>query len=75
MFARLSLFHLRGGIDSSKLNLKHRIMMYMVHRQIKKLPEQEMTLENRFFMATYNKKVDFVDFNSLVPVRDALQLW
>lgn len=75
LFDRLSLFHLRGGIDRSKLNLKHPIMMYMVHRQIKKLPEQEMTPENRFFMATYNKKVDFVDFNSLVPVRDALQLW
>ena len=40
-------------------------MMRMLYRQVQKIPEEERTAEVRAMIETYDKKVNFVDFNSL----------
>ena len=60
-----SVFHLRGGIDYSKLNFIHKTMMKMVYHSLKSKPSESLTQEDKTFIETYNKKVDFVDYASL----------
>ena len=62
------IFHLRGGIDYSRLNLKHRTMMALLYRKSKGLPEEKKTAEVKAMIETYGKRVDYVDFNSLDPI-------
>ncbi len=67
-----SIFHLRGGIDYSKLNFKHKTMMRMLYHFLKKKPVENLSQEDKGFIETYNKTVDFVDFNSLKQIADAI---
>ncbi len=62
------IFHLRGGIDYSRLNLKHRTMMALLYRKAKGLSEEKKTAEVKTMIDTYGKHVDFVDFSSLDPI-------
>ena len=62
------IFHLRGGIDYSRLNLKHRTMMALLYGKAKGLPEEKKTAEVKAMIDTYGKRVDFVDFGSLAPI-------
>ena len=68
-----SVFHLRGGIDYSKLNFRHKIMMKMVYHSLKDKPVESLTQEDKAFIETYNKKVDFVNYDSLKQIVDAIQ--
>ena len=63
------VFHLRGGIDYSKLSFKHRTMMRFVYNKAKKEP---VTEETKALIETYNKEVDFVDLDSLQPIIDCI---
>lgn len=69
----LSVFHLRGGIDYGKLNFKHKIMMKMLYHFIKNKSAESLTQEDKEFAETYNKKVDFVDYDSLKQIVEAIQ--
>ena len=42
-----SLFHLRGGIDYSKLNFKHKTMMKMLYHSLKNKPFESLTQEDK----------------------------
>ena len=53
LFHGSKFFHLRGGIDYSKLSFK---------------PRENMTAEDQAMVDSYNKKVDFVDFQALKPI-------
>ena len=64
VLARTTVFHLRGGIDYEKLSLPHRA---------KNLPPEKQAAEDRAIVATYNSKVDFVDFGSLEPLVAAIR--
>lgn len=66
------IFHLRGGIDYSKLNFKHRTMMKMLYLSLKDKPVEELTVEDKALIETYNTKVDFVDYHSLEPIVEAV---
>ena len=68
-----SLFHLRGGIDYSKLNFKHRTMMKMLYHSLKNKPFESLTQEDKEMIETYNKKVDFVDYDLLKQILNALK--
>ena len=68
IYKRMNFFHLRGAIDYKRLNFKHRLMMSMLYKQVKKKPENLLTSEDRMMIATYNQIVDFVDYNSLDPI-------
>ena len=62
------VFHLRGGIDYSKLGFKHKTMMRLLHGKAQSLPEEEKTAEVRAMLNTYGKQVSFVDFDALDPL-------
>ena len=66
------IFHLRGGIDYSKLGFKHKTMMSLLYKKAVSLPEEKKTAEVRAMIETYNKQVDFVDLDSLDPIIQAL---
>lgn len=67
---RTTIFHLRGGMDYSQLSLMHKTMMSFVYKKAKNTPEQEKTAETRDLIATYNKKVNFVNYEALLPIID-----
>ena len=68
-----SVFHVRGGIDYSKLNFKHKIMMKMLYRSLKNKPVESLTQEDKALMETYGKKVDFTDYDLLKQVAEAIR--
>ena len=67
------VFHLRGAIDYSQLDMKHRFMMSMFHKMVQKTPESERTADAKAMLETYGQKVDFVDFTSLEQMANTLQ--
>lgn len=68
--AKTKIFHLRGGIDYSKLTFTHKTMMSMLYKKAKNMPEEKKTAEVRAMIDTYNQRVDFVDFSSLDSIVD-----
>ena len=68
IFEKAKIFHLRGGIDYSKLNFAHKTMMKLLYNSVKNLPEEKLTAEDRAMIETYNKKIDFIDFSSLEQI-------
>lgn len=72
LWKRTQIFHLRGGIDYSRLNIIHKIMMKMLYKKIKALPEEEKTAEIQSMIDTYNQKVDFIDFSALNSIAQAI---
>ena len=62
------IFHLRGAIDYSQLDFKHRFMMTMFHKMVLKTPESQRTADAKAMLETYDKQVDFVDFNALEKI-------
>ncbi|MGN1131515.1 MAG: flavodoxin domain-containing protein [Ruminococcus sp.] len=62
------IYHLRGGIDYSKLNYAHKTMMSLLYKKAKRLPEEKKTAEVKAMIDTYNQKVDFVDFSGLEDI-------
>ena len=68
LYKEEKVFHLRGAIDYSQLNLKHRIMLSAFHKMASKMSESEQKADAKAMLETYGKKVDFVDFNSLKQI-------
>jgi hypothetical protein len=56
MYDENRIFHLRGAIDYSQLELKYRILMKMMYSQAAKLPEEKLTSEFKAVLATYGKR-------------------
>ena len=67
------IFHLRGGIDYKSLSFKHRAMMTMLYNKVRKLPEERKTAEVKAMIETFNQKVDFVDYDSLNQILEAIK--
>lgn len=70
---KAKIFHLRGGIDYSKLNFAHKTMMKLLYNAVKNLPNEKQTAEDRVMIETYNKKVNFIDFSSLDKIANEIQ--
>jgi hypothetical protein len=68
VFESAHVFHLRGGIDYSKLGLKHKTMMRLLCGKARSIPEAERNAEVRAMLQTYGKQVSFVDFCALDPL-------
>lgn len=68
LMATTIIYHLRGGIDYSKLNFKHKTMMSLLYTMIKKKAREKMSAEDLAMMETYHKQVNFVDFDMLKPI-------
>lgn len=74
VFEKTKIFHLRGGIDYSKLNFGHKTMLRLLYNSIKNLPEEKQTAEDKAMIETYNKKVNFIDFSSLDDIIHEISL-
>lgn len=72
VFMAASLFHLRGAIEYSKLGLKHKVMMGLLVRKALNLPEEKKNAEVRAMIETYGQVVDFVEFDTLAKIMDAV---
>ena len=68
-----ALFHLRGGIDYSRLNLTHKAMMTLLYNHARKLPPEQQNAETKAMIDTFGRQVDFVDFTALAPVAAAIE--
>lgn len=67
------IFHLRGAIDYTKLNLKYRLMMSLLAKKVAKLPDEQQNAETKAMLETYGKQVDFVDFSTLQPIVERIR--
>lgn len=65
IYENAHIYHLRGGIDYSKLNFIHKMMMTLFYKKAKKLPEEKKTVEVKTMIETYNSVVDFINFDEL----------
>jgi len=70
MIEKIKLYHLRGGMDYSKLSIKHSMMMKMLKTVILKKSQSERTDEERQIIDTFGKIVDFTDKNTIKPIVD-----
>lgn len=65
---QIRLFHLRGGIDYSRLNFLHRSMMSMLRKMLLKKEECSRSEEDRRILETYGQCLDFTDRGSIRPL-------
>lgn len=73
IYEHASIYHLRGGIDYSKLNFTHKTMMSLLRKKAESLPAEQKTAEVKAMLDTYNKKVSFVDFSALECIAGELR--
>jgi len=66
--AKTKAFHLRGGIDYSRLSLVHRAMMAAMKKVIEKKPLAERQSDDVGILETYGKDVDFSDKATIEPL-------
>lgn len=62
----IKIFHLRGGMDYSKLNFKHKAMMSMLKKLVEK--KESKTEEDIQMLETYGETVDFKDEKTIEPL-------
>ncbi len=70
ILTKIQLFHLRGGINYSKLNFIHKSMMAMLRKMLLKKNESDLNSEDKQLLETYGKAVDFTDRESIQPLVD-----
>ena len=73
IYNKASIHFLRGGIDYSILNLKHKTMMAVAYRRLKGMKEEEKNAEMKAITETYGKKVNYIDFDTLNPIIDEIK--
>lgn len=69
------IYHFRGYMDYSKLTPVHKIMMKMMNNMIAKKTDSEKTAEDRVFLETYGKAVDFTDQRSIGELVEQVREW
>lgn len=72
IFGHTALYHLRGGIDYTKLTPAHRVMMKLMYLSLKRIPPEKRSVSARTMIETYGQKVDFVDFSALEPIINSI---
>ena len=72
VYEKAELYHLRGGIDYSRLDFPHKTMMKLLYTKAKNLPEEKKNAEVRAMIDTYGKQVDFVNFRKLDIIEQSL---
>ena len=68
MRKKIRQFHLRGGIDYSRLGLTHKAMMAMLRRVMLKKGYDNLRSEDQMMLDTYGGTVDFTNRESLAPL-------
>ncbi|MGM9658924.1 MAG: flavodoxin domain-containing protein [Eubacteriales bacterium] len=70
LYENAHIFHLRGGIDYSRLSLMHKTMMGLLYKKAVGLPEEKKTAEVKAMIETYNKKAYYVNLDDLDAIID-----
>ena len=65
------IFHLRGGVDYSKLGFVDKTMLGMMCKMLKNKPSEELTEDERVIIEAYGKSVDFMSRESIAPIVEA----
>ena len=73
MIDNIKIFHLRGGIDYSELGFIHKAMMWGLKKVLSRKSPYEMTDDDKELLATYGKKVDFMDRDSISPMVSCIE--
>lgn len=73
MQKKIRQFHLRGGIDYSRLNPLHRAMMAMLCSTLRKKAYENLSYDDRLMLDTYGKQIDFSDRDTVMPLIDYVQ--
>ena len=68
MREKIRQFHLRGGIDYSRLGLTHKAMMAMLRTVMLKKGYDNLHSEDQMMLDTYGGTVDFTNRESLAPL-------
>jgi len=66
----VKIFYLQGGINYGKLSTKHKIMMGMLKKMITRKGSENLSEENREFLATYGQTLDFSDKSKIRDIID-----
>jgi menaquinone-dependent protoporphyrinogen IX oxidase len=66
----IKVFYLRGSINYKKLSFVHKIMMGMVRKMALKKGLDNLNEENKEFLETFGKTVDFTDKNNIKGIID-----
>ena len=65
---KIKVFHLRGGIDYSKLGFIHKTMMWAMKKETEKLPIDKRTADDHLLLETYGDKLDFTNRQTIKPL-------
>lgn len=68
MLETISVYHLRGGLNYSRMTLLHKSMMAMLRQSLLKKPENELGSDGRALLETYGQDVSFLDRASIAPL-------
>lgn len=66
----IKIFHLRGAMDYKQINIKHKTMMALLIKKIKKIEEKDRDEEVKLMLQTYGKTVDFTDKSTISDLVD-----
>ena len=70
MQEKIKQFHFRGGINYSKLTFIHTMMMNMLKKMLLKNGYDKLRQEDKEFLDTFGKQVDFTDKSTITPLID-----
>ncbi|WMI80015.1 flavodoxin domain-containing protein [Anaerotignum sp. MB30-C6] len=65
---KIKLFHLRGAINYAKMGIIHKAMMSSMYKRINKKDYDSLGNEDKEFLSTYGKAVDFTDKSAILPI-------
>jgi menaquinone-dependent protoporphyrinogen IX oxidase len=68
MLKTVQYFHLRGGLDYPAMSPLHRFGMWCMKKIQEQIPENQRDSEAEGIIASYGKKISFVDKKSLDPL-------
>ena len=64
----IRIFHFRGAIDYKNINLKHKTMMALLVKKVRRIDEESRDDEINQMLDTYGKTVDFTDELSIAEL-------
>lgn len=73
LWEKLHVYHLRGGMQLSKLSLLHRLMMGIFIKILNKKPESQRSVDEKEMLAAITQDTDFTDQSTIFPLVDAVK--
>lgn len=70
MCKKITFFHLRGGMDYSRLTPIHRAMMAMLRKMLLKKDPSELDASDIGILETYGQTLDFTDKSTIQGIID-----